>query len=430
MQVRNIQYYTAFMGFFRRFMNHLSKLEKEDLPKQYINTLEFGANGHPYPTIKQTTDFHQLVERSVETLKEWPEYEDLKNNLILVDVVGKKFKDRDDFNLIHNLIPNIAHDLYQESGECFRYRKKTIEAKYALIENGIYKSEWTYSVKTPLYNIGLETDQMTLGNNIVISRISKEDLHLLFGLSQSSYGVGTAPYSPFIEAILSTEESAKKTEGRVPSVESRKLFLSAVASLSIFKKAPVNCGPIYVVPKDYWTVFHGITFIGLGYQPRIPNIVKIERKEIRSYRAFWKKLKRSLDANAWLELACERLVEYHNKRVLSDRIIDLMTIFEILYLPEAEGELKFRLSTRCSKLLIRKNVERRNVFDRLKLAYDIRSNLVHSGKISRKSSNKLKALGTNLNDLIKALEIYLYNSFHVFARNPEKRSDLDTILLS
>jgi len=95
-----------------------------------------------------------------------------------------------------------------------------------------------------------------------------------------------------------------------------------------------------------------------------------------------------------------------------------------------EGELKFRLSSTCSKLLGQTRPQREKIYDRMRLAYDIRSSVVHSGKIGSKLEKRLKNAGLQLPELISQLEGYLYDSFNIFIKNPEKRETLDMLLLS
>jgi len=91
---------------------------------------------------------------------------------------------------------------------------------------------------------------------------------------------------------------------------------------------------------------------------------------------------------AGLPIAMERLRGIYERYAPDEvgRMIDAVTGLEALYLPEKQGELKFRLQHRAAWFLELQPEERVSLVGELGEVYDARSALVHSGELS----NKLK----------------------------------------
>jgi hypothetical protein len=114
---------------------------------------------------------------------------------------------------------------------------------------------------------------------------------------------------------------------------------------------------------------------------------------------------------------------------LEDNIADIVTLFEVVYLPETKSELKYRLCVRCAKFLGSDSSSYHDLFTLFSIAYDIRSSIVHSGQISRGDQKKLSKLGINVNQLREKLQALLLRSLHRMALEPELRNKLDSCVL-
>jgi hypothetical protein len=102
---------------------------------------------------------------------------------------------------------------------------------------------------------------------------------------------------------------------------------------------------------------------------------------------------------------------YHEP-LLEDRILDIVIALESLYLPEDEDKssLRYKLGMRCAAYISEEGVTRKDVFERVKDAYKIRSTIVHGRRKSKKeeASKKVKEIFPHLENylrisLIKAL---------------------------
>ena len=113
---------------------------------------------------------------------------------------------------------------------------------------------------------------------------------------------------------------------------------------------------------------------------------------------------------------------------IEDRFVDIMIIFEMLFLPEGNAELKYRLSVRAALLLGKNYKEKKYIFELFKLSYDIRSSIVHDGIVSSQNERKLKKLGINLNELYKKLQLYLFESIEILVKKPDIRENFEDII--
>jgi hypothetical protein len=432
MKIRNEKYRYSFSNFFKKLFRYFSAVTPTELPYDRNVSLYFDEESNPYPTIEKTIKFDKLISNHLTEITSWPEYKELRNNVILIGPYGDKWEDSDKFQLHNNYIPHLFHELYEKSKKSFKLDHSILEEKYILLENSIYEKEWIINYKSPLFNIEIETEKFDVANNLTIYKIPQEDLTTLFEISHRSPGITPSFYSPYIKTIISSDLAKKKEEPDSTPEVIRKSFVGLAATLTLFKRSPVLHGPIYSVRKNVWTVAQGISFSGLGPVLNFPvKSVTLLEKEYDEVIQFYNRYKNVLESSDWLKVASERLIQYGNRYNIYDKFIDIMVIFEILFLPHDSQELKYKLSTRCAAFLENKANESRDViFRKLGLAYDIRSNIVHNGKISNNSEKKLKRLGINISDLISSIEIYLFESFEKLINNPDSRKDLDNFVLN
>ena len=176
-------------------------------------------------------------------------------------------------------------------------------------------------------------------------------------------------------------------------------------------------------------MFSGIHFSSLPNENYILNDKSIlEKKDINPYIMFWKKYNEAIKKNPWLDLAQRRLLRMFYKVGNEDRFVDIMIIFEILFLTEGNAELKYRLSVRAALLLGKNYEEKKYIFKLFKLSYDIRSSIVHDGLVSSQNEKELKKLEINLNELYKKLQHYLFESIDILTKKPDIRKNFEDII--
>lgn len=153
----------------------------------------------------------------------------------------------------------------------------------------------------------------------------------------------------------------------------------------------------------------------------ISSLNKNDEKELKS---LFLKIQR-LSSNSLFKLLLDLYLSSISGNVIRDetRFVDLMTVLEILYLGNNEGELKYRLSIRIAKTFSSYYEENpQATFDVFnKVLYKIRSEIVHTGRSKSFTSEELKTL----------IE-FVRKSLLLFVKDPEiyKSENLNTLVLS
>ncbi len=243
MQVRNKKFQKAFIEFFQKLQSSLSKLNDEELPKKLEIKTVFNKDHYPNQVIVEVISFRNLTQQILNEYKNWPAYRDLKRSFIFIDAGGKRFKDKDEFHLNNNIIPQMIHIFYRSSGNTFDWDVELIGNQYIKIENGIYRN-LIYSIKVPFFNIQIEKEkEIRLMNQIFIRSMSEDDHKLFINLYGDMIGSSNYMYHRNLNTILDIEVPQKRSKTiNIPTLEQYKLFNSLAIALSIFKKAPVYYG--------------------------------------------------------------------------------------------------------------------------------------------------------------------------------------------
>jgi hypothetical protein len=125
----------------------------------------------------------------------------------------------------------------------------------------------------------------------------------------------------------------------------------------------------------------------------------------------WKRThSQSFEQNKALALALRRLAFGAQRHLIEDRLLDVFIAAEALYLADTadtkeRGELKFRLSLRAA--VWSENTvpgwTKRDVFQHMKLGYDLRSSVAHGGE-PKKKDIKIKNIQASLTKFVQATE--------------------------
>ena len=293
-----------------------------------------------------TLNFELLIKNNIKTIVKWPEYLELSKNVILIDAGGNIFKDENNFHLNNNYLGAITRILYKKSNYSFKLKEKLALDQYRLVENYIYSDYLLFIVKAPIYNLEMEQNIIKIGDKMHLKKIEDADL-ILFTPSLKNPFFSMDSHLSLCKTVIETEEKIKKGEAFRVGVDTISNINRVISSLCVYKQNKIGIGPIFSKPKNFWSIFSGI------YSSYTPNETYIrykkstlEKKDIRLFRIFWDKYKNSAKENPWLDLAEKRLLRMFYKMRIEDQFVDIMIIFEMLFLLEGDGELKYRLSVR------------------------------------------------------------------------------------
>jgi len=427
-KIKNMKYQESFIIFFKKLFSFFNQMPKEKIPKEEENYLKIGDKGGLIFESRQTINFDLLIKGNISIITKWTEYSALSENAILLSATGVKLEDKDNFELNNNYIRPIVNILYKKFNRSFKFDKELALNQYMLIENYIYSDDLLYTVKAPIYNLEIEEDIIKIKDKICLKKIEEADLNL-FKASLMSFGYGVDYSLISCKTVIVTEDKIKKGEAFIIEQDTISNINRTISSLSIYNKNTIGVGPFFSKPKNFWSMFSGI------YSSFMPNETHIryeknnfKKKDIKIFKIFWEKYNDSAKNNPWLDLAGRRLLRMFYKMRIEDRFVDIMIIFEMLFLPEGNAELKYRLSVRAALLLGKNYKEKKYIFELFKLSYDIRSSIVHDGLVSSQNKRKLKKLGINLNELYKKLQLYLFESIEILVKKPDIRENFEDII--
>ncbi len=123
--------------------------------------------------------------------------------------------------------------------------------------------------------------------------------------------------------------------------------------------------------------------------PRWPTVDISESHISETKEQFDKFAKLESDVRKKLDLAISRWIKSKTEMKIINRIIDLVIAFEVLYSNESREQLSLTFRLRAAWHLGGDVQERQRLHSFFKDIYDARSEAVHSGKLSRKSSTKV-----------------------------------------
>ncbi len=94
-------------------------------------------------------------------------------------------------------------------------------------------------------------------------------------------------------------------------------------------------------------------------------------------------------------------IHYYKSTNLFDRVFKLSTIFECTILADVKSELAYRLGIRCSKFF------GKDVYKAIKIFYDLRSSIVHNGKVDNDTHKKINKLIHKDCEITESIFIFL-----------------------
>lgn len=120
-----------------------------------------------------------------------------------------------------------------------------------------------------------------------------------------------------------------------------------------------------------------------------PELLHIEKEEITPILSFIENMHLPFKKE-FLQLAFNNYNLSYEVENLNLQFLSLMNAMEVLFHPSGEGELTYRISRNVAVLLGRNKEESKQIQDKIKHLYNIRSRIVHSGRLNVDFSNLRK----------------------------------------
>jgi hypothetical protein len=158
-----------------------------------------------------------------------------------------------------------------------------------------------------------------------------------------------------------------------------------------------------------WSFGRNEQFSG-QFIPSISFSMPVDSDWLAKFKNSWKVLQSDDIAKRSFLLAAIRRFGYSCERYRSeDKIIDVLIAAEALFLSgnKYTGEIKYRLAQRSAFFLTEPGDSRRAIFDRMKIAYDLRSTTAHGGAYKKALPNKSDGNAYTLDEFVWQIQDYV-----------------------
>lgn len=306
--------------------------------------------------------------------------------------------------------------------EGFKFNNELFERIYASLEDFLYSTTISCGVLAPIANFSTESTPIQLEDNINIERLKDHEVVtcLKNGIFPAGSGFARTPEFAVrlkyqVRKIVQSQNGENKVAGYQEVKESNLKFEeqldNVIHALRIFKSGECSYVTILHYTDNPWRSG------GISWGPRNAAhhmFVKysLTKDEAKSFQKFLEDFRsKEVKKRNFIEVACTRFSYANERSRPEDKLIDLMIAAEALFLSDSgdskyRGELRYRLALRASFFISGDGKHRKEIFNHMKYAYDIRSSLVHGGK------PKLPSNFDSLSDFVESTENYLRTAIH------------------
>ncbi|MGZ8942639.1 MAG: hypothetical protein ACXW00_07730 [Methylobacter sp.] len=185
--------------------------------------------------------------------------------------------------------------------------------------------------------------------------------------------------------VHKTQEPEKEGNfGNRPFLQSDLVIEDVLSALRLFKHGNISSKG-HVKWVDAIKLNTGTSFQVLGHYPNF-GAYQLSENEVPQFLELWHLLG---EWAACFSFSIHRFNLSFERRLLADRIVDLVIAAESLFLRDSgdekyRGEIRFRFSLRAAKFIEHPSYNEREIFRKMRDAYDERSAIVHGGKPTKK----------------------------------------------
>jgi hypothetical protein len=304
------------------------------------------------------------------------------------------------------------------------------EAKFATAFDDLLiffeKDQMDYEAWVPLENFEPPAAELLITGNSTVLTTPTEVFETIFPIEGLMFR-----FEKVVEweTVLRIYWSGPKTINEpAPMEEYEKVTKAAgqiLTALRLLKAQGLRAGEFAIRPRRWSPISMTVRYSSdllQGARPCPPKYV-LQTTETATLRRICEQLA-SLDEKRFpsLALAVRRFNLGYDRHHPEDRLLDQMIAFEALYLMEINAddrsEKRFRLSLRVAQFIAEGDLQL-SVYNNMKRAYDLRSEIVHGGE--PKGSRQDKPEST-LKSITAVTDDYLRKSLRQFlelSRNPE-----------
>jgi len=395
MSISNQKLYEALKLYVEKSVDLLADLCKHAQPVNF-ESLEWSETQVGLFSLKQRQQlsWKPCIVEHLEVLHAASEYADLVVTLQNDPVVGPQVDtlvgtpySRTRLDL-HMLTDSFIGAVVDKAGE-FRFDEGSLRDAYEFAEAALYKQTVDVLTVAPLPNLGSAAHAIKLDVSASIEAMTDWEV-------TRAISAGFFPHHPAVFEIVEVpsrcavrhRQTVPKVWGDAPSPPAQGYHSSAheavtraISAIRIIKGADVF-SPGYFTYSDHWLMRGGISStLPTRAMPFRPSIYGLSQPEVNDLSSVSSELgSENVTRHGPLNNAIRRYEYAGERQRPEDRIIDLMIAAESLFLHDSRGdrgELRYRLAVRAAFFLGSSPPSRRQVFDLMTHAYQIRSKVAH-----------------------------------------------------
>ncbi len=364
--------------------------------KSWISIIKEEVKSNPSPFTKgpnRGLNFSILLSRIKERLENNPKYKIcmnlissdshiLKHDKTLVGSAGSRTrfeKEQIPSRMLWELL------MYNDS---FDYKVQEFNRLYASFERDLYESKIQFTHTQLLGGLKDIRTPLKLKSGVIIDKLTQkdQDIFYIFGLpTQFEWFVPkyVIKVSYFLKKVIGDSEtidSAMQKRNLEEYMHKSKVATQeaedVICVLRVFKAGKIF--PLGSISTSDSLFYTGSTGSGTSKLNRISDY-SISNKELNKFKQLWKSFQdfKNTKKRKSLNIAFKRYKYAGEKELPEDRFLDLMISAEALFLPNTKSELGFKFALRSAKFLERNQDKQYYLFDFMKIAYDLRSEIVH-----------------------------------------------------
>jgi hypothetical protein len=266
------------------------------------------------------------------------------------------------------------------------FNEEHFNREYIEFERLFYEEELNYEVIVPLHGVTIkklfklepDLEFCQVNQCDLSSLLKKESVTQHLEVERYLWAIKTAYKLPKVvgDGKQSDFEESRKNAACRERVNDK--IEKVLMCLRVF--GITNIYPTSIIHRTKPWLFHDVQQFPVRYFPSFQFQVDYGSFG-EDLIKFWKVFSSEKVSNRkFILIAAKRFSYAHERHHWEDKIIDLLIAAEAVLLSDGnKGELNYRLSLRAALLIGQDFESRKVVFDDLKLAYDLRSGLVHGG---------------------------------------------------
>lgn len=318
--------------------------------------------------------------------------------------------------------------LFVEKTKSFNFDNGKFIEFYTEYEEFLYNDEEIYESFSHLVNFQSEVDEIDLGSELIIKKISNEEIKEF----RIASGYNTGHVTRFdligIKYLIKLKYTIKKGEPQSDEIPKDR-FKKVIFVLRLLKEGVIGFNSI-LSSSSIWNPT-GTIVSGSNYKKNyMGSKYKLMEFEIEDFKKLWAEYNNlNLQDLFWLNIAISKFNYIYDRERLEDKLIDCMIAFEALF-SEGSADLSYKIPIRVARLLETEFKQRKNAYIIIKAGYNARSKLVHGSKqikhIDLKYSDRKERI--LLADFIPKIVEYLRKSLKEIMIEVGKGKDKTDIL--